>query len=232
MARPNNLLQPTGHATDGHSEYDGFSRVSRQQGQVVRQEETPTMTVDRIVSQFSQNRLNGEPVPDDVKTLLANRDEFLEQTEIELNGKKGWAPWLDTSYLSAEERANPDIAANVQAIAEVCGLIAFIGADEEGNYFGYWRGPKNRPIAKSPLVRLDNEGQFELLAGCTFAEAILVSQTYDAEQFTELRDWFRSLGISIEWESQEAATYPKEKDRPDDLHKDLYYRLLGKKPPR
>lgn len=190
------------------------------------------MAVARIVSQFSQNRLNGEPVPDDVKALLANRDEFLERTGVELNWKKGWAPWLDTSYLSAAERANPDIAANVQAIEEVCGLIAFIGADEESNYFGYWRGPKKRPVARCPLVRLDNEGQFGLLAGSTFAEAVLVDQTYDAEQFTELRDWLRSLGITIRWETPDDATYPKEKDGPDDLHKKRYYRLLGKKPPR
>jgi hypothetical protein len=184
------------------------------------------------VSQFSQNRLNGEPVPDDVKALLANHDEFSERTEVELNWKKGWAPWLDTSYLSAEDRANPDIAANVRAIEEVCGLIAFIGADEEDNYFGYWRGPKKRPVAKSPLVRLDNEGQFELLAGSSFAEAILVANTYDTEQFTEFRDWLRALGIAIPWETPDDATYPKEKDRPDDLHKALYYRHLGKKPPR
>jgi hypothetical protein len=190
------------------------------------------MTLDRIVSQFSQNRLNGEPVPDDVKTLLANRDEFQERTQVELNWKKGWAPWLDTSYLSAEERANPDIAANVQAIADVCGLIAFIAADEEDTYFGYWRGAKNGPIAEAPLVRLDNEGQFELLAGSTFAEAILVAQTYDAEQFAELRDWFRSIDIPIGWESLKDAKYPKVKDPPDDMHKELYYRFLGKKPPR
>ncbi len=190
------------------------------------------MAIGRILSQFSQNRLNGEPVPDDVKALLANHDELSERTEVELNWNKGWAPWLDTSYLSAEERANPDIAANVLAIQEVCGMIAFIGVDEDDNYFGYWRGPKKRPIAKSPLVRLDNEGQFRLLAGSTFAEAILIDQTFDEEQFSEFRDWLGSLDITIHWETPDDATYPKENDQPDGLHKELYYRHLGKKPPR
>ena len=190
------------------------------------------MAEDRILSQFSQNRLNGEPVPDDVKALLANHDELLERTGVELNWKKKWAPWLDASYLSAKDRANPDIAANVRAIEEVCGLISFIGAHEDGNYFGYWRGPKQRPIAKSPLVCLDNEGQFGLLADSTFAEAILVNRTFDAEQFAELRDWLRSLGVEIQWKVPGDATYPKEKERPDDLHQKLYYRHLGKKPPR
>lgn len=190
------------------------------------------MTVAPIVSQFSQNRLGGEPVPDDVKALLQNHDEFVERTGVELNWEKDWAPWLDTSYLSAAELANPDIAANVKAIAAVCGLIAFVGAEEDGNYFGYWRGPENRPIAKSPLVKFDNEGQFNLLAGSTFAEAILVDRTYEAEHFIDLRNWFGSLGVTIEWNKLADATYPKEKDPPGALHTELYYQHLGKKPPR
>lgn len=189
------------------------------------------MSVARVLSQFSQNRLNGEPAPDDVKTLLRNHDEFAERTGVELNWKKKWSPWLDTSYLSAAELANPDIAANVKAIAEVCELIAFFGAEEDGNYFGYWRGPKNRSIAKSPLVKFDNEGQFYLMSGSRFAEAILVDRTYDAEQFVDLRDWLGSLGTTIKWKTLDDATYPKEKDEPGALHTRLYYRHLGRKPP-
>jgi hypothetical protein len=78
------------------------------------------MAKDRIVSQFSSNRLGGESVPDDVKKLLEHHDQFVKRTGIELNWKKGWAPWADTSYLSPDDLANPDIAANVKAIAEVC----------------------------------------------------------------------------------------------------------------
>jgi len=111
-------------------------------------------------------------------------------------------------------------------------MITFVGAEEDENYFGYWRGPKNRPIVESPLVRFDNEGQFSLLASSTFAEAILVDQTYDDEQFTELRDWYVSLGITIKWKKPGDAKYPKEKDQPDALHNALYYQYLGEKPPR
>ena len=116
--------------------------------------------------------------------LLDNLAEFVRRTGVELNWKKDWAPWSDTSYLSADDLANPDIAANVKAIAEVCDLIAFVGSDEDGNYFGYWRGPKRESITASPIVRFDSEGQFNLCAGSTFAEAILVSQTFDPKQFT------------------------------------------------
>jgi hypothetical protein len=190
------------------------------------------MALDGILAQFSQNRLDSEPVPDDVQLLLANRKKFSERTGVELNWKKKWAPWLDTSYLRPDELANPDIAANLRAIEEVCGLIAFIAANEDDSiYFGYWRGPRKRSIAKSPVVCLDSEGQFRLLAGSRFAEAILVATTFDPEQFAEMRDWLRSLGIKIRWETLEKAKWPKDKDKPDELHRKLYYRYLGKKPP-
>ena len=183
------------------------------------------MSDNRIVSEFSTNRLDGQPVPDDVKILLAHGDELAERTGIELNGDSGWAPWLDTSYLSEAERADPYIAANVRAIAEVCKSIAFISAHEDDEYFGYWRGPDNRPIASSPLVKLDNEGQFSLCGGATFAEAVLAEGCSD---FDEMRDWLQSLGIAIRAETVEELEYPDESLPPDKLHDTLYHRYSGK----
>jgi hypothetical protein len=62
-----------------------------------------------ILEAFSQNRLGGEPIPVDVQLILAHVDEFAARTGVELNGQEGWAPWLDISYLSEENKANPDI---------------------------------------------------------------------------------------------------------------------------
>jgi hypothetical protein len=180
----------------------------------------------RNVDAFSRYRLGGEPIPPDVVILLAQADELFELTGIELNWKKGWAPWLDTSYLSEEESANPDIAANVRAINEVCGLIAFVAAHEDDEYFGYWRGPGKRAVADSPLVRLDNEGQFNFCGGSTFAEAVL-SQAVDDEQFAEWRSWLLSLGIAVRPSSLGAVKYPREKASPDKLHGELYRRYLS-----
>jgi hypothetical protein len=185
------------------------------------------MSESRIVSDFSTHRLDGEPVPDDVKILLAHRDEFAERTGIELNETSGWAPWLDTSYLSDADRANPDIAANVRAIAEVIGLIAFIAAYEDGQYFGYWRGPDRRAVAASPLVYLDNEGQFSFCGGSNFAEAVLGEVCGEEEEFAEMRDWMRSLGVTIRADTIEDLKYPDESVSPEELLRDLYYRYLG-----
>jgi hypothetical protein len=135
-----------------------------------------------------------------------------------LNGDKDWAPWLDTSYLSAADTANPDIMANVRAMAEVCGLIAFIAATEEGEYYGYWRGTGKRAVAASPLVRLDNEGQFNLCGATTFAEAVL-EEVYGDEKVAKLRKWFRSIGVASKGEER-----AEEGQSPAELHRELYYR--------
>jgi hypothetical protein len=161
-----------------------------------------------------------------VKILLAHADELAERTGIELNWQNGWAPWLDTSYLSEADRANPDIAANVRAIAEVCGLIAFIAAHEDGEYFGYWRGPSQRKVADSPLVHLDNEGPFSFCGGSSFTEA-LPSQAVDDEQFDEWRGWMESLGITVRPTSMADLNDPKESPSPDTMHKALYRRYPG-----
>jgi hypothetical protein len=181
------------------------------------------MARSRNQDALSKRRLGGEPVPKDLAFLLAHADALAKRTGIELNWEKEWAPWSDTSYLSAADRANPDIMANVRAIADVCELIAFVAAHEDGEYYGYWRGPGKRPVAESPVVRLDNEGQFNLCAGSTFAEALL-EQTFDEEQFGELRDWLRSLGVTVGAETQDDLASPKGKPSPDKMHKDLYYR--------
>jgi hypothetical protein len=174
-------------------------------------------------SRFSINRLGGEPIPDDLRRLLERADELKRRFGIELNDEVGWAPWLDTSYLRPEERVQPDIVANLRASGEVCDLIAFVAAVEDDEYFGYWRGPSRRAVADSPLVLFDNEGQFTVVAE-TLGEAILSSQ-YD-EDFIEMRDWMRSLGIIIDVEGPEDITVPVEPDDPNGMRDRLYYQYV------
>jgi hypothetical protein len=186
-------------------------------------EEDVFMNSTEILSRFSRNRLDGEPVPDDLKILLAHRDDLAERTGIRLEWAEGWAPWLDTSSLSEEELGRVDIRANLRATEEVCRLIAFVAQDDDEHYFGYWRGPTHRPVANSPLVFFGDEGQFHLCIASSFAETIL-EREYGREGFKKLRAWFRSLGISIGWETPSQLTYPHEKPSPKELHKELFHR--------
>lgn len=177
-----------------------------------------------ILREFSLNRLGGEPVPEDLKVLLLHRDELARRTGFSLNWDKEWTPWLDSSYLSEDEKADPDISANVRATEEVCALIAFVAAYEDDEYLGFWRGPSLRPVANSPLVYFDNEGQFSLCGGESVSEAIL-AHAYDEDDFGELSDWMRSIGISIRWDSREDISYPEDSPPPHDVHDLLYKRF-------
>lgn len=187
--------------------------------------ETQGMTPEEI-AQFSVHRLQGEALPHDLELLLQHEKELRHRTGIEMDWREGWAPWLDTSYLSEAERADPGISANVRAITEVCQLIAFVAATEEGEYIGYWRGPRRRLVAESPLVVLDNEGQFRISAGHSLAEAIL-AQSAGFAGFDELRDWLRALDIAVTWETDDDMTWQEEEHDPTKLHEELYYRYLA-----
>ena len=188
------------------------------------------MNSTEILAQFSQNRLDGEPVPEDLKILLPHRDELAERTGIRMEWAEGWTPWLDTSYLSEDELRNPEIVANLRAIREVCRRIAFVAEDQDDQCFGYWRGPTHRSVANSPLVVFDDEGEFHLCIASSFAEAIL-EREYGRDGFKKLRAWFRSLGIPIGWETPSQLTYPHEKLAPKDLHRELFERYRGEPSP-
>jgi len=181
------------------------------------------MDSSELFSRFSINRLDGEPVPDDLCILLPHRDELAERSGIRLVLDDDWAPWLDTSGLGEAVRNDPDAAANIRALSEVCRLIAFVAVDPAGQYLGYWRGPTRRKLAESPLVVLDSSSQFHLCVSSTFAEAVL-ERAYGHEGFPDLRGWLQSIGITIGWESPSQLTFPHEKLPPKELHRQLFER--------
>jgi hypothetical protein len=188
------------------------------------------MTSTEILSEFSRNRLDGEPVPDDLKILLHHRDELAERTGIRLDWAEEWAPRLVTSSLSQADRQDPDIIANLRAIHEVCRFITFV-AEQNGRYFGYWRGPTHRSVASSPLVVFDNDGLFHLCIASSFAETIL-EKSYGHEGFHEFRSWLQSIGISIGWENPSQLTFPHEKLAPKEMYKELFERYRKALSPR
>jgi hypothetical protein len=181
------------------------------------------MDSSEVFSQFSDNRLDGEAVPDDLLILLPHRDELAARSGVRLVLNEGWAPWLDPGAPAGSVYADPEAVANLRATAEVCRLIAFVAEDGDGHYLGYWRGPSHRKAALSPLVVLDRTGQFHLCVSSTFAESVL-ERAYGGEGFSALRDWFQSLGISIGWESPSQLTFPHEKVPPKEMHRQLFER--------
>ena len=134
---------------------------------------------------------------------------------------------LDTSYLTAEDRANPDIAGNVEATAETAAFARWIVRSEEGDDFGYWRGPEDVALVDAPIVHYDNEGQFELLQGATLSEALTIHLLWLDEDDAGATDALRSLGIELGFDDHEAVPEPEVATPPDVLHDRLYREKTG-----
>lgn len=186
------------------------------------------MNTTELVSQFSINRLDGETVPEDLRILLNHRDGLTARTGMRLVADEEWSPWFDANALARSIRSDPEGAARMRATAEVARLIAFVAGDDQGQYLGYWRGPTRRKITMSPLVLLDETGEFHLCIGSSFSEAIL-ERAYGTDNFDPLRDWLRSVGIEITWDTPNQLTFPHERTPPREMHRrliDQYRRSL------
>ena len=132
----------------------------------------------------------------------------------------------DISYLSEDELKDPDMQSNIEAMREVTALARFVAKDGQSNLYGYWLGQPSRPLHEAPIVMLDNEGQFSLLAGGSLIEGVCGDQS-DKKTFEAQRQRFEALGITFQaqnwndwnrlWECLREAT-----DHPDALHTALY----------
>lgn len=138
---------------------------------------------------------------------------------------------LDTGYLTAEDLANPDVVANVRAIEETAALITWVAEDgDEGQAFGYWRGPDDLPLTAAPVVSLDNEGQYQLLRGTSLSEAL--SDEYGQwsdDGYAGMVAQCRSQGVVIA-DDPDDLPEPAVSPTPDEHHAARYRELLAAGP--
>jgi len=132
----------------------------------------------------------------DIERLRDSLDDLEDQVdylELELVNDPKWAEPSDTSYLSAADKANADTMANVEAMAQTNKLIAWFGRDMEG-FVGLWRGPDNEPLESAPVVRLDTEGQYQVVA-LTVGDYIAIS--VDEDDFEDAREALVEAGFAV-----------------------------------
>ena len=79
---------------------------------------------------------------------------------------------LDDSYLTEDDLANPDVRANVLAMAETNALIVWVAEEDGERAYGYWDGPPGESAPGPVLVALDTEGEYMTLPGRTLTEAL------------------------------------------------------------
>lgn len=128
-----------------------------------------------------------------LKSKLNELQDIVDYLELELIDDPDWNEPSDTSYLNDTDRANPDIMANVAAMNKTNKLISWLGRDAEG-FVGLWRGPEQTPLELAPIVRLDTEGQYAIVAR-TIPDYVAVCCNKD--EFTAFRQKLVAAGFNV-----------------------------------
>lgn len=157
----------------------------------------------------------------DLERLRSSLDDLEDQVdylELELVDNPDWPEPSDTGYLSDEDRADPDTMDNVDAMSQTNQLIAWFGRDMEG-FVGLWRGPENIPLESAPVVRLDTEGQYALVAR-TIGDYIAIS--VDEDDFDEAREALVDAGFEVAASSDDIYQSIEDLEDPNEYRGKLY----------
>ncbi|MDX2093310.1 MAG: hypothetical protein SFX73_36035 [Kofleriaceae bacterium] len=138
--------------------------------------------------------------------------------ELELVDNPRWAEPSDTSYLNARDRADPDIMSNVDAMTATNQLIEWFGRDMEG-FVGLWRGPSNTPREQAPIVRLDSEGQYALVA-TNIGDYLAIST--DEDDFDDNRVALITAGFTVAASRDAIWASVPDRDNANDYRHKLY----------
>jgi hypothetical protein len=182
---------------------------------------------DQDIADAIGRRLGGRPVPDDLRRMIGLQESGTAGTPLDTLEATVVAPGhphplLDFDYLNGQDRADPDIMANVAAMAEVLSHMLVVVHAWDDSLFGYWLHP-DETASTPPLVQLDSEGQFSTLPGRTLAEAMLAAKAgFDDEWFARLAERFTAVGVTVAARSREDLERNAAVTPPEILHERLY----------
>lgn len=182
------------------------------------------------LAEFSRTRLDGRPVPDDLRVLLVAQWEghtaFAHLLHLEFFEEGEVHPLLDTSYLSAEERAAPEMQAAHAGAAEMAAYVKLVAAGGKG-WLGYWLHPGEPSDRPWRLVELDTEFTYWRPVGLTLAEGAAADRaSYQDEPderlaFTRLATELAALGLPLSTQDYDALDDTEYTVDPEDLMKEL-----------
>lgn len=184
---------------------------------------------DERLKEFSQERLGGRPVPEDVRLLATaqweGRGHPFEQFGITILEPSAQHPLIDTSYLSEKERVDPDIMANCAASEQMAKYLKAVAQGEDGNFYGYWLHPQQQEDQQPPpVIKVDTELTYWELGGHIFSEACLYDIAFDDDElFVKVAAELARLHISIPVSSREDLAELCADPAPEDMHRRLYY---------
>ena len=130
---------------------------------------------------------------DRLRDQFARLHDVVAPLGLELVDDPNWTEPSNFHYLTEKDRADPHIMANVEAMCATNVLIPWFGQDNEG-FVGLWRGLANTPPGSAPVVRLDSEGQYALVAD-GIGNYLAISR--DEDDFAEVRTTLVDAGFAV-----------------------------------
>ncbi|TGK06617.1 hypothetical protein EHO59_00290 [Leptospira semungkisensis] len=149
--------------------------------------------------------------------------QFLTDIGFEKCNDLTWQDPSDASYLNEDDRQNMDIMANAFAMSETNRLIYWIGKDEDG-FIGLWIGPSNIKLVDAPIVELDLEGQYRIIAVRLADYLLSRSISEDLDKNQELLTQFGFNVTDSLDNSDQALTEFREKFHLDSAMSPQFYR--------
>ncbi|MFI8005016.1 hypothetical protein [Streptomyces sp. NPDC086010] len=158
------------------------------------------------LTEFSRDRLDGRAIPDDLRALLVaqwdGRTDFARLLRLDFFEAGEVHPLLDTSYLSDEELADPEMQAVNAAAASMAAYVKLVAKGGKG-WVGYWFHPAEPTDRAWRLIELDTEFSFWNPVGRTLAEGSAAEQaSYQDEPderiaFARLAAELAALGLPL-----------------------------------
>ncbi|MEU9457510.1 hypothetical protein ACFVZJ_32065 [Streptomyces sp. NPDC058322] len=185
---------------------------------------------DERLAGFSRERLDGRPIPDDLRVLLVaqweGRTDFTHLLDLEFFESGEAHPLLDTSYLSEKELADPEMQAVNAAAAEMAKYVKLVAKGGKG-WIGYWLHPDEPADRAWHLTELDTEFSFWSLVGLTLTEGVAAERADyqdDPDEriaFTQLAAELAELGLPLSTQDYDALDDTEYTVNPEKLMEEL-----------
>ncbi|MCX5417278.1 hypothetical protein [Streptomyces sp. NBC_00059] len=185
---------------------------------------------DERLAGFSRERLDGRPVPDDLRVLLVaqweGRTEFARLLHLEFFEAGEVHPLLDTSYLSEKELADPEMQAVNAGAAEMAQYVKLVAKGGKG-WVGYWLHPDEPADRPWHLIELDTEFTFWAMAGLTLTEGTAAERASCQDEpderiaFTQLATELGALGLPLSTQDYDALDETEYTVDPEQLMEEL-----------
>lgn len=185
---------------------------------------------DERLAEFSRERLDGRPIPDDLRMLLVaqweGRTDFTHLLDLDFFEPGEVHPLLDTSYQSEKELADSDMQAINAGAAEMAKYVKLVAKGGKG-WMGYWLHPDEPADRPWHLIELDTEFSFWGLVGVTLTEgAASEAARYQDEPdervaFTQLAAELAELGLPLSTRDYDALDDTEYTVDPEELMEEL-----------